>query len=307
MSLTDNIYNTNMNTLGLGSVLGSVGGLFGGSSSAKKKKKSARTAKKYIKNAGNMLNQQYSLGEDNSDLLNDYQQYLADQYNDNKKYFYKKKEQDLMNGFINDATSKKQNQLQNSFDNLFSGYGVTNDYLDNAWNLTKDNDFNTNYINDYYNTALNQLDTAKARGLLNDFGYNKAMDVLNTRKSAGLSAVNGLTDNLLNSYRDELANLGAGIQSGIDNFTLGQRNKFTADTMNNAFNNLYNRQKDEFTNDLNNTVLGYTPFDVSDILAEARNAQGVYDTSAEPELLDSLQEQAANKNKKIGLGNQGIF
>lgn len=282
---------------------------FGSSSSAKKKKKSANAYNAAISGASDKLAKDYSLGTDgNQDLLQGYYDALNKEYNADKKYFYKKDPNQIYQNYINDLTDKQKNTWQNDFNNMFKGYGTTNDYLDSLWNMDADSNFNQDYLDKYYNDTKTKLDSAKARGLLNEAGYNSAIDTLNQRNSAASAGVNALTDSVINNYRDDWSNLAGNIQTSIDNYNLGQRNQNLGEQWNNQYNDLYGRQQKDFEGELNNALSGYVPYDVSDILANARSSQGVINPQAtdDSELLSALQEKESKKNK-VGLGNQGIF
>ena len=284
------------------------------SSSAKKHEYSANAYNSAINNAANRLAKDYSISDqtgtykNNEDLLQGYYDYLGNAYNKDKKYFFKQDQNKLYQDYLKDLTNKQKTNYQNDFNNLFSGYGTTNQYLDSLWNMNADDTFNQNYLDNFYNDTKTKLDSAKSRGLLNDAGYNSAIDLLGQRHSAATAGVNELTDSVLNKYRDDWSTLAGNIQTGIDNYSLGQRNMNLGEQWNNQYNDLYGRQQKGFENEMNNALSGYTPYDISDILANARNTQGVMNPQAteDSELLSALQEKNSKKNK-VGLGNQGIF
>lgn len=293
-------------------LLGSV--LFGGGGTG-------RTAKKKWKKANANYNNQWNnaatnlqnttnsalVGGDNSDLLNDYLQHINDTYQAKGNSFRGQNTDMLIDSFVNKETEKRQNQLQNYLDNTYTGFGTTNAYLDDYWKTDADNDFNTQYLDDYYNQSLAQLDTAKNRGLLNDAGYNSALSALDRRRSAAAGEINTMTDDVINGYRDDLAAKVGDFQTAVDDYSLSTRKNNNMDAYNNQFNSLYNSQKSNFENDLNGAVSGFTPFDVSDILGNARNTQGILTGGSQnPEMLQSLDGQKKNQNK-VGLGNQGLF
>ena len=287
---------------GIGSSLG-----FGSSSSAKKKAKSSRAYQSAFNNANNYLSKQTQLGDDNSDLLNAYQQYLNDSYSGNNKYFYKTGEGNRFNQFVNKETQDRQNSMQNYFNNLYGGFGTTNSYLDNAWKMTADDDYNTDFLNKYYDDALSRLDAAQSRGLLNDAGYDTALDTLNTRRSGALGGLNELTDSVLQGYRDDLSSVATGQQAAIDSFDLSQRNQINSDAFQNQFNDVYSQQQSGLESSLNNATAGYVPFDVSDILGTARSTQGVISGAQNNDLLSSLKDKDKKGSGTIGLGNEGLF
>lgn len=301
---------------GLGTSINAVKMLGGGGFST------GRTARKKAKQAYKNYTNQYNnaltnlqnttnsaiAGGDNSDLLDAYRQYLNDTYNAKGKGFRGDTASQLIGGFVNKETDKRKNELQSWLNNTYGGFGTTNAYLDNYWKTDADNDFNTQFLDDYYNQSMSQLETAKNRGLLNDAGYNSAMSALDRRKSAATGELNTMTDDVINNYRDDLANKVTGFQTAIDDYSLGQRNNYNTTSFGNQFNDLYGTQQDNLETDLNNAVSGYTPFDVSDILGSARNTQGVLTGGNQnSELLQSLQDQKKAQTNKVGLGNQGIF
>lgn len=281
-----------------------------GRSSRKKWKKSNKNYHNQFNNALTNLNSSDKFGfggQDNSDLLNDYLRYINDKYQEVGKYFKDQSTDALLSGFADKYNTQQKNSLTNYANNLFSNYGTTNDYLNTAWNMNADDDFNTNYLDNYYNDAMSRLDTAKSRGLLNDYGYDSALNTLNTRRSAATGELNSLTDDVLNSYRDDLANYASGVYTGIDNYDLSNRNNFNTGSIQQGYDTLYGQQQQDLTNNLNNAVAGFQPFDVADILANARNTQGVVSTGQNSDLLASLKERDESNKNKIGLGNQGIF
>lgn len=282
-----------------------------GSSSRKKWKQARKNYSNQYNNAlTNLQNTTNSAiaGGDNSDLLDSYRQYLNDTYKDKGKRFRGDTASQLIGGFVDKETGKRKNELQSWLNNTYGGFGTTNAYLDNYWKTDADNDFNTQFLDDYYNQSMSQLETAKNRGLLNDAGYNSAMSALDRRKSAATGELNTMTDDVINSYRDDLANKVVGFQTAIDDYSLGQRNNYNTSSFGNQFNDLYGTQQNNLEMDLNNAVSGYTPFDVSDILGSARNTQGVLTGGNQnSELLQSLQDQKKSQTSKVGLGNQGIF
>lgn len=301
---------------GVGTTIGAItggllGSVFGGRSSRKKWKQANRNYANQFNNAKTNLQNTTNAaiaGGDNSDLLNNYQSYINDKYTDWGKGFRNLSTDDLINEFVDKETATRKNQLQSWLNNTYGGFGTTNAYLDDYWKTDADNDFNNQFLDDYYNQSMSQLETAKNRGLLNEAGYNSAMSALDRRKSAATGELNTMTDDVINNYRDDLANKVAGFQTAVDDYDLGQRNNYNSTQFGNQFNDLYNTQQQNFENNLNTAVSGYTPFDVSDILGSARNTQGILTGGNQnSELLQSLQDQKKAQTNKVGLGNQGIF
>lgn len=273
------------------------------SSSSKKRARSANAYNAYQKNALDLLNKQYAIGEDNSDLLDGYRQFLLDKYNGQQKYFYTNKEQDLLDKYLGQVTDQNRAALQRQYNSNF-----TDNYLDNYWNDTSDDAYINDYLTNQKSIAQNQLDTAKSRGLLNESGYNNAQNLLNRRESAARGEIGALTSDVINSNRDALNTIANNYQSSIDNYDLSKRFDDINGNYMNTFNNKFADQSANLSSSFDNALSGYTPFDVSSILAEARNTQGVLNPQFNnSELLDTLKDKEISGKNKVGLGNQGIF
>lgn len=292
----------------------------------KSSRKKAKQANQGIANYNNKMNEipdvlsgnltdlanQYKLtgtGSDNSDLYQGLSDYITNVYNNAGARGFRGASWDqLFGGFYNSEQEKRKNDLQSWFDNTFSGFGSTNDFLNNYWKDSADDAFNKNYLDEYYNNALNQLDTARNRGLLNESGYNTARNALDRRNNAAQGEINLKTDAVINNYLDDLADRASKIQTDIDDYSLSTRGSQNIDNYTRQMNDLYQNQQDKLEANLNNAVSGYTPFIVSDILGNARDTQGILTGGEQnPELLQSLQDQRKTQQNKIGLGNQGIF
>lgn len=314
-SVPDTNYFSPQNLLatGLAPITGGLSFVFGGGTGRTAKKKWKKAKANYNnqwKNAAtNLQNTTNSalVGGDNSDLLNAYLQHINDTFQKTGNSFRGQSTDRLIDSFVNKETERRQNELQNYLDNTYTGFGTTNVYLDDYWKTDADNDFNTQYLDDYYNQSLSQLDTAKNRGLLNDAGYNSALSALDRRRSAAAGEINTMTDDVINGYRDDLAAKVGDFQTAVDDYSLSTRKNNSIDAYKNQFNSLYDSQKTNFENDLNGAVSGFTPFDVADILGNARNTQGILTGGSQnPELLQSLDGSKKQQNK-TGLGNQGLF
>ena len=72
------------------------------------------------------------------------------------------------------------------------------------------------------------------------------------------------------------------------------------------FDKLYSDQQGNFEGDFNVATQDLQPFDISGIIGNARVAQGVNNTQTD-ELLGAIEDSEQKKDKKVGLGNKGLF
>lgn len=244
--------------------------------------------------------------EDVSDLLDSYLKFLDKRISENPDHFYRSDWDKEFDNYIAGETEKQQRLLQNYADKTFQGFGGSNSYLDNYWANTADDAFVNDFLNTQQNLAQQKLDTARDRGFLNTAGYNNAMDQMSVRRKAANSEAQTLTDDVLSGYRDDLAGQVSGIMTDISKYDLSKRNYLTPDKIDQTLDSTYGDQHRNFESDMYGALSGYQPFDVSNILANARNTQGVISTNNGSQLLGSMQDNAKNKNKTT-VGNQGIF
>lgn len=252
------------------------------------------------------LQDYFGEGIDVSGLLDSYQDFLTKRINENPDHFYRSNWDKEFDNYIADETANQQRALQNYADKTFQGFGGSNSYLDNYWTNTSDDAFVNDFLNTQQNLAQQKLDTARDRGFLNTAGYNNAMDQMNVRRKAANSEAQTLTGDVLSGYRDDLAGKVGGIMTDIGNYDLSMNSYLTPDKIDQTLDSAYGDQQRNFESDMYGALSGYQPFDVSNILANARNTQGVISTNNDSQLLGSMQDNAKNKNKTT-TGNQGIF
>lgn len=247
-------------------------------------------------NAANMLaNKGYS------DVLDDYRNYL----NKMNGLTFNTEEQNLKN-YKTDQEKTNKDNLKQYIDTNFAGLGGSNIWLDNYWNNASDDAMVDNFINNNYNVALEQLDRALQRGTLSQSGYNNALENLNTQKSGAYSTIGDISQGILDKYKTALTEKAQSFGQDVDSYNFDQRNSVNAGKFKESFDNLYNTQKQGFENEFNLMTQDLQPFDVSGIIGNARVAQGVNNTQTD-DLLNAIEDNEAKKDKKVGLGNKGLF
>lgn len=203
---------------------------------------------------------------------------------------------------LNDFASYTGQQLKNSI----YKHGDPARYSTNWGNNQQILDLKNSYLNDQYTNTLDQLDRALKRGTLNQKGYDTAYNKLNKQKLGAQSTMNTAVQGLINSYDQELGNLMNDYVSKADNYDLSLYDTYTANNFNKDFNNKYNELFQGIEGDFYNQMADTPLFDAAGLLGDAKVAQGVTNTQSN-DLLGAIEENEQKKNKKVGLGNQGLF
>lgn len=212
----------------------------------------------------------------------------------------------MSNDMIHEFTQQQKRNLENYMNQNFADLGTSNMWLDNYWNNNAADNYVNNFIDTNYNDALTQIDRALKRGTLSQSGYNNALNNLNTQKSGAQTTIGSIGQGILDDYRTALTEKAQGFGANIDNYDLSKYGQINTDNFMNSFNDLYKDQQNNFESQFNLATQGMKPFDVSGIIGDARVAQGVNNTQTDP-LLNAIEETEQKKDKKVGLGNKGLF
>ena len=222
---------------------------------------------------------------------------VKDAINDYRDYYLKE--------LVNDLN--KSNQFDST------NYGYINNLMNNSQNYVGD------FLQNYYDDTYSQLEAAQKRGLLTDTSFNKGVDYLNNKNFSWNKSLDDDLNTLISDYgkqyntsRDEYnEKRDSGIANLKESFLSDYTGNFDElDELRNAksifdstygINNLYN----DFTaNALSNT--NSLPFDISEIIANAKIGSGINNVQSN-ELLQAIEDNEKQEEKKVGLGNQGVF
>lgn len=212
----------------------------------------------------------------------------------------------MRDDMIHEFTQQQKKAMENYMNQNFADLGTSNMWLDNYWNSGSDDEMVNNFITSNYDNALTQLDRALKRGTLSQSGYDNALENLNTQKSGAQSTIGSIGQGILDNYRTALTEKAQGFGQNLDNYDLSKYGQVSADKFADSFNSLYGDQQGSFENDFNLATQDMQPFDVSGIIGNARVAQGVNNTQTD-ELLGAIEDSEMKKDKKVGLGNKGLF
>lgn len=265
-----------------------------------KNKATAKLARKYN---NNQLNSDFSNWLNNNGYENSggYEGYGIHKSKGNKF-----NQAGMRDDMINEFTQQQKKAMENYMNQNFADLGTSNMWLDNYWNNGSDDEMVNNFITSNYDSALTQLDRALKRGTLSQSGYDNALENLNTQRSGAESTIGGISQGILDNYRTALTEKAQGFGQNLDNYDLSKYGQVSADKFANSFNDLYSNQQGNFENDFNLATQDLQPFDVSGIIGNARVAQGVNNTQND-ELLGAIEDSEHKKDKKVGLGNKGLF
>lgn len=163
-------------------------------------------------------------------------------------------------------------------------------------------------INSILNTqrggAQQQLDFNRARGLLNDSGYNEAQQELGRQESAGRSTLNNIGNSVLGTKRQGLLDIRGNAGNAASGYTLGQAAP--------NFDTYYNEAKTRAAGDLSDlegsirsSLGGTNLFDVPTALAKGGTMQGPMNLTTAETIpgLPTIQKKQTNR----GLGSTGNF
>lgn len=222
-------------------------------------------------------------------------------YNPISKYYFRS---DDKNQEYSNLSSYLLNQMNNRIDKyLEDNYGTG--WENNYWNDDSANELANNFVNSKYDSTLEQLERAYKRGTLNEAGYNSALNNLNSQKGTALSQVKSIGQGITDNYIEDLSSTLSNYMQDYDSTDLRDYN-FDMSGADTAIQNKYNSQLDNFATDFDAQTSTLNPFDFSSILGTARADMGDYATNTTQQ--QTVQgEEAEKKNKKVGLGNTGLF
>lgn len=197
---------------------------------------------------------------------------------------------------LDDAQTAKRAQLKGGIDSKNFAADVNTKFGDTA-----DQDILDKIYQEQFGQARSLLDNTKARGELNDQGYNSGLADLNNQGIAGKSKLQQTGNNILSSDRGTLNDRLNAIYNSIGGYNLGSSYDPTSD-----YSALQGKEG-QLQGSLEGDIRGVAPsiFDTSTLLQKASGAQGATSSGS---LLDTLaQRQLNGGTQNRGLGTTGSF
>lgn len=162
--------------------------------------------------------------------------------------------------------------------------------------------------------SMAQIDQARARGQLNDAGYNRALTGLDTQGESAMADLQDLGLGVLSGYRDQLGSLRSGALDNIGKTDFS--NPFDFGSYNERVGNTVNDLTGRMRGDIFRATEGQSFFDPSTIISSAGALQGFYNPTSAPTtpgadpsnpLLNAFTDDAAKKNQKPQGNTNGVF
>ena len=182
-----------------------------------------------------------------------------------------------------------------------AGKAFAPDFSKTALPDTYDDNVIDQILNEQFGQTKGLLDNQRARGNLNDIGYNSGMNELNNQKSAGFAKLQGIGGDVLSNYRNTLDQIANEANSRAGAYTLGQ-NFNLGDYTGRA-----NTAETGFGKTLEGDIRSQTPqlFDASQLITRGGQAQGAQNNTRA--LFQALDQNARRRDTQRGLGTEGVF
>ncbi len=170
---------------------------------------------------------------------------------------------------------------------------------------TADDSIINSILNSQRNTAQQQIDFNRKRGILNDAGYNTVENELSGQENAARSTLTGIGDSILGKKRQDLLNIRGDAGNAASSYSLGMP-EFDV-------NSYYKQAQDKATTGLGDlegsirSALGGTSlFDVPTLLQKGGSAQGPINMVT-ADANTALPFDPKRSTSKRGLGSTGVF
>lgn len=167
--------------------------------------------------------------------------------------------------------------------------------------------------------ALAQIDAARARGQLNDVGYQRALAQLDKQQAAAWGDLQDLGLGVLSGYRDQLGSMREDMLGRISN--AGFDNPLSFDAFNNRLSQTINDLTGRMQGDIYRATQGQSFFDPSSIISGAGALQGYYNPATtqtrvlgagaggtgDNPLLMAFTDDAKKQQQTTSAGSGGVF
>lgn len=170
---------------------------------------------------------------------------------------------------------------------------------------TLDDNYIEQLINEQYNPAAATLERARARGTLNDQGYNTALTDLGNQRKAATARLQDTGNTLIDKAREDIRGIADSARRAGE--TLGLKTSFDPTTFQNQINNRVGEFTSGFEGKLRNAIGGEQFFNTGATIQRGGQAQGATNPGGGTTLLDVLAERQNKSAADRGVGNRGVF
>ena len=197
--------------------------------------------------------------------------------------------------------SGRRTNYSNTVANTFSPTYAQDAFLD-----TDDDAYIDTILGEQRKGAMDYVDNTKKRGLLNDTGYQRAVDVIANQEKAGRSALQGTGGTILEGYRGKVNDVVSDARNAASGYSLGQT--FNVDPYTTRAQSVRNSSLGSLESDLRRATNGTNYFDMQEAVNLGGTTQGPQnDTRSNAALLDAIAKRQQQQNSSRGLDTQGVF
>lgn len=174
-------------------------------------------------------------------------------------------------------------------------------YAQTTFADTADDSVLNDILGTAYGTASDALGRAKARGNLDETGYNYAVGQLGQQKTAGMSKLQRTGGDILSGYRTGLEDIGKKASTAAGSYELG--GTFDPNVYKTEADTYISGKKAGLEGDIRGAVgTGDDLFNIDSLLNRAAGVQG-----AGNNLAQVLEERMKKRTAERGLGSTGEF
>lgn len=199
---------------------------------------------------------------------------------------------------------REENARRTRYGNEVNSF-FTPSYATNAFADTADDAILASILGEQRNSAQSAIERARARGTLNDQGYNAANQRLNSAAQAGNATLQTLGGTVISRNRQALGNIGDEARSSASSYTLGG-SPFDLGTYRGRADSTLADLSSRFEGDVRGAAAGANLFDLGDIIGFGAREQGAQNDANNP-LAEVLAQREQSRRANRGLGTQGSF
>lgn len=199
---------------------------------------------------------------------------------------------------------REENARRTRYGNEANSY-FTPSYATNAYADTMDDSILAAILGEQRNSAQSAVERARARGTLNDQGYNAANKRLESAASAGNATLQTLGGTVISRNRQSLGNIGDEARTSASAYTLGG-SPFDLGTYKSRAEGTQSDLNSRFEGDIRGATAGANLFDLGDIIGYGSREQGAQNNQNSP-LAEVLAQRETSRRTNRGLGTQGSF
>lgn len=205
---------------------------------------------------------------------------------------------DFINNVLMNEQAGRRSKYIRDVDTVYSP-GFENNLIQD----TVDDPYIMDVLNKQRTAAQQQIDRAKARGNLDDTGYQGALTRLDELFKAGTATGQKLGGSVLQGYKERLRGIGDTARADAGRYELG--GTFDSNVYHSQRDNAFKDITANLEGDLRGALSGTNFFDIGDIITQGGISQGATNPRLEQPAI--LAQRKEKQDAQRGLGGQGTF